>query len=145
MFTGFKSAAATYAQVDLESRVAVADPHSLIEMLFDGAIMAVGQADQCLAAGDIPAKGQAVSRAIRIIEEGLKASLDPNTGGQLARHLGELYDYMAQRLLMASIKNDAEGFREVRKLLVELRGAWTQIKGNGQGQNTDATALAPAA
>jgi flagellar secretion chaperone FliS len=143
MFTGFKSAAATYAQVDLESRVAASNPHGLIEMLFDGAIMAVGQADQCLAAGDPRAKGQAVSRAIRIIEEGLKASLDPSSGGELARHLGELYDYMAQRLLMASIKNEAEGFQEVRKLLVELRGAWTQI--NGEQQNRDAAALASVA
>jgi flagellar secretion chaperone FliS len=127
MFGGFRSAAASYAQVDLEARVAASDPHGLIQMLFDGAVVAVAQADACLAAGDVPGKGMAVSRAIRILEEGLKASLDPS-GGELARHLGDLYSYMAQQLLLASIKNEAAGFAEVRRLLIELRDAWSQAK-----------------
>lgn len=128
MFANYRSAAAAYAQVDLETKVAAADPHGLIQMLFDGAIQALGQAEANLAAGDIAGKGKAVSRAIRIVEEGLKASLDPTQGGELARHLAELYDYMSQRMLMASIKNDAGGFAEVRKLLVELREAWSAIR-----------------
>lgn len=128
MFSGFKGAAATYAELDVETRVAAADSHNLIEMLFDGAIVAVGQADQCLVAGDIPGKGRAVSRAIRIVEEGLRASLNLDAGGDLARHMDDLYEYMSHRLLMSSIKNESEGFNEVRKLLAELRQAWVQIR-----------------
>ncbi len=128
MFGSFRSAAATYAQVDLETKVAASDPHGLVQLLFDGAIVALSQAEGCLAAGDVPGKGKAVSRAIRIIDEGLRASLDPTQGGELAQHLDGLYAYMGQRMLLASVKNEAAGFAEVRKLLVELRDAWAQIK-----------------
>jgi flagellar protein FliS len=134
MFAGFKGAAATYAQVDLEAKVASADPHGLIQMLFDGAIASVTQAEHAAAGGDIPGKGKATSRAIRIIDEGLRASLDKTQGGELALHLESLYNYMAQRLLLASVRNEPAGFAEVRKLLGELRGAWAQIKPAATGK-----------
>jgi flagellin-specific chaperone FliS len=34
---------------------------------------------------------------------------------------------MSQRLLLASMRNDTTGFEEVKKLLNELRSAWTSI------------------
>lgn len=128
MFGNSKSVASTYAQLDLEGRVEAADPHGLIQMLFDGAIVAVGQAEALVASGDVAGKGVATSRAIRIIEEGLRASLDVKQGGPLAAQLRDLYQYMSYRLLMANLKNDAGGFAEVKKLLGDLKGAWTRIK-----------------
>ena len=129
MFASYKTAAAQYAQLDLEAKVNSADPHGLIQMLFDGAIVAVNHAEAAIAAGDIAGKGKAVSRAIRIIEEGLYVSLDPSNGGDLARQLEELYKYMSHRLLLSSMRNDCAGFVEVQKLLAELRDAWAGIKG----------------
>jgi len=128
MFGSFRSAAQAYAQVDLETKVATSDPHGLIQLLYDGAIVAVGQAQACLASGDVAGKGRATSRAVRIIEEGLRASLDPSQGGELAGQLDGLYAYMAQRLLLASVRNDADIFAEVKKLLAELRDAWAGIR-----------------
>lgn len=125
---GPRSAAATYAAVDLEARVSTASQHELIQMLFDGAMLALNQACAAIAAKNIAAKGQATSRAISIIEEGLRSSLDKKLGGALADSLDGLYEYMAQRLLLASMRGDVNGFLEVKKLLSELRDAWSSIR-----------------
>lgn len=124
---GPRKAVATYNAVDLETRVSAASQHELIQMLYDGAILALNRAVAAIDARDINAKGTATTRAISIIEEGLRASLDRNVGGALAESLDGLYEYMSQRLLLASMRNDANGFVEVRKLLLELRDAWGSI------------------
>jgi len=121
------NAVRTYARIELETGVAAANPHRLILMLFDGAIAATTDAAAKLSEQRIADKGQAVSRAIRIIEEGLKASLDLESGGEIAGSLSEMYDYMSRRLLLASLRNDRAGLDEVARLLGELRGAWVDI------------------
>jgi flagellar protein FliS len=77
---------------------------------------------------EIPLKGKAISHAIRIIDEGLKASLDKNAGGDLAQDLSALYGYMCQRLLIANLKNDPAALDEVTELLSGLKEAWEQIR-----------------
>ena len=128
----FKRGAAAYADVAVETGVASADPHRLIVLLYEGALKAIGQAESALAAGDIAGKGESISKAIQIVEEGLKASLDENVGGELAHQLASLYDYMARRLLFASLRNDPTGLREVAGLLGDLKGAWESIGGTAR-------------
>ena len=123
----YSSAANAYAKVGLETGVSSADPHRLILMLYDGAILAVRKAQTHLQARDIAGKGEAASKAIQIIEEGLRASLDRNVGGAIALQLDSLYEYMCHRLLMASMGNDPIGFAEVGQLLSDLRDAWAGI------------------
>lgn len=127
-------AARTYTQIGVETGVADASPHSLILMLYDGAKQAIAEAGVHLAAGRIAEKGRAMSRAIAIIDEGLKGCLDPGSG-DIANQLSQLYDYMCRRLLLASLKNERSGLDEVSHLLDELRGAWAKI---------DPSAAAPA-
>jgi flagellar protein FliS len=134
-------AAQAYSQVGLETGVAAANPHRLILMLYDGALRAIGDAASYLAAGRISDKGLAISKAISIIDEGLKASLDRSQGGAITEHLYELYDYMNRRLLLASLRNDRSGFDEVSSLLTELRAAWAAIGESG----AMAPAVAPGA
>jgi len=128
MFASLKRNVASYAQVELESRVAAADAHGLIALLLDGAIMALGQAESALQRRDTVAKAKAISRAVSIIGEGLRASIDKDAGGSLAEQLDELYSYMMHRLLHANLKSDAAVVAEVKRLLEELRGAWMAIK-----------------
>lgn len=116
-----------YARVDVETGVPAADPHRLVLMLFDGAITAVIDAQRHLVAGALAARGESVSKAIMIIEDGLRASLDVKAGGAMAENLASLYEYMTRRLLSASVKGDGHALEEVRILLGELRGAWAAI------------------
>lgn len=69
-----------YAQISVESAVMSANPHQLIEMLFDGANSALVRARLFMQQGDIVAKGEALSKAINIIDNGLKAGLDHEKG-----------------------------------------------------------------
>ena len=82
--------AAAYSAVGVETGVSTADPHKLILMLFEGALLQVGTAVIALEKKDIPAKGSAISKAIEIILNGLKVSLDYEAGGDLAERLGAL-------------------------------------------------------
>jgi flagellar protein FliS len=127
MINPFKRGAAAYATVAVETDVAGADPHQLIVLLYDGALKAVAKAEAAVLSGDVQAKGECVSKAIQIIEEGLKASLDERVGGELAAQLASLYEYMARRLLFASVRNDPAGLREVSSLLADLKSAWESI------------------
>lgn len=117
-----------YAKVGLESSVTTADPHKLILLLYQGALLAISMAKNQIMRKEIAAKGKSISQAITIIDEGLKASLDKNAGGELAQNLSALYDYMNQRLLIANLKNDTAALDEVSHLLAELKGAWEEIR-----------------
>ena len=72
-------------------------------------------------------RGESTSRAIRIIEEGLKASLDPEVG-EISANLAMLYDYMTRTLLQANLHSNADQYEEVTRLLKDLREAWQQIR-----------------
>lgn len=127
MFGMMRNPAESYAKVGVESAVSTADPHRLIMMLFDGALAALSQARIHMEAGDIPKKGVSISKAIDLISNGLRASLDMEAGGQLAERLAALYDYMGQRLLFANLNNNLAALDEVNELLGGLRDAWSQI------------------
>ena len=116
-----------YTQVGLETGVASASPHKLIAMLYEGALVAIAVGKAHMQQGNVAAKGASISKAIAIIEEGLKISLDEQAGGEIALNLKALYEYMANRLLMANINNDVAGLDEVARLLGELKSAWEQI------------------
>ena len=118
----------TYNTVGMESNVIAAAPHELILMLFEGALLAIKNAKIKTQQNDFAAKGKSITHAIRIIGEGLNASLDKNVGGKLALDLSMLYDYMIKRLVDANAKNDVAALDEVSKLLSELKEAWETIK-----------------
>ncbi|MFO7189176.1 MAG: flagellar export chaperone FliS [Pseudomonadota bacterium] len=122
MFGSFGTAA--YTQVNVETGVAAADPHKLIGMLYEGLLQSLARAREAMRAGEIARKGESISRAIRILEEGLRGSLDIARGGSIAQQLDALYEYMINRLLFANLKNDPATVEEVVRLATELRDAW---------------------
>ncbi len=132
-----------YAKVRVESGVTAADPHKLISMLFEGALLAIGNARSSIQRKDIAAKGTAISKATAIIDEGLQASLDKNVGGELAHNLSALYEYMITRLVTANLNNDIAALDEVSRLLTDLKGAWDSLRANNTTQATPQPAAAP--
>lgn len=122
-----KSGTQAYAQVGLESAVLSASPHQLVVLLFDGALSAMKKATILMDQGDIPGKGQALSKAINIITNGLRAGLNHEAGGEISANLDNLYEYMTRRLLEANLRNDPEAIAEVERLLSNIADAWKQI------------------
>ena len=123
-----KNVATAYAKVGVESGVSAADPHKLIAMLYQGALLAIANAKNGIMRQDISVKGTSISKAISIIDEGLSASLDKKVGGQLAQNLSALYEYMCTRLMVANLKNDTAALDEVTTLLSDLKKAWESIR-----------------
>ncbi len=123
-----KNVATVYAKVGVESGVSAADPHKLIAMLYQGALLAIANAKNGILRRDISVKGTSISKAISIIDEGLNASLDKKVGGQLAQNLSALYEYMCTRLMVANLKNDTAALDEVTALLSDLKKAWESIR-----------------
>jgi flagellar protein FliS len=121
------SPASAYAALSRESDIATASPHRLIVLLFEGAETAINVARVHAEKGNIAERGASISKAIDIIGNGLKVSLDMKQGGELAARLAALYDYMVSRLLWANMKNDVSAMAEVLSLLGEIHGAWNEI------------------
>ena len=126
-FSSSADNAYAYTRIGVQTGVVSASPHQLTLMLYDGAIATIAAAQQQMRLKNTAAKGAAISKAISIIDDGLKASLDLNVGGQMAQNLFELYLYMSQRLVYANLKNDSAALGEVAQLLQQLRGAWQSI------------------
>jgi len=120
-------AAQAYKRVGAESGVAGASAHQLIVMLFDAFEQSVNQARGALERGDVAVKGASIQRSVRILEEGLKAGLDPVRGGDLAERLRSLYDYCIERLTVANLRNDAPALNEVAALIAPVAQGWKEI------------------
>ena len=125
--TTYGNRAAVYARISTETSIESASPHKLILMLYDGALVSLRTASVAMQNKDIPTKGLSISKAIDIILNGLRVSLDLNAGGELAERLDALYEYMANRLLHANLHNNQAALDEVIGLLGTLREAWAAI------------------
>jgi len=126
-----EQAAQKYARLEVETGVAAASPQRLIVMLYDGAVRCLLGAKAALAAGDDGARGARISKAISIIDEGLRPAVDPAAGGEIAQNLLSLYEYIVNRLLLANLKSDEASLDEAIALLTELKGAWEMLERQG--------------
>ena len=121
-----------YAKIEVESAVMSASQQQLVIMLFDGALSALVRARLFLQDGNIPAKGLAISKAINIIENGLKVGLVESNGDELTQNLIALYAYMVRRLLHANVNNDASAIEEVDTVLRNIADGWKEVAGTPQ-------------
>ena len=126
-----------------------APPGQLVLMLYAGAAKFL---ERALTGFDIDDPAEAnetinnnIIRAQEIIFE-LNVTLNMNEGGELAKTLRSLYDYMDRRLTEANLKKDAAPVKEVLERIVVLRDAWAQMLNNqGAAATTDSTQPALAA
>jgi flagellar protein FliS len=123
-----ENAADTYARLEVETGVAAASPQRLVVMLYEGVVRSLLSAKTALACGDVATRGARISKAISIIDEGLRPAVDPEAGGEIAQNLLALYDYSVTKLLLANIRGDEAALDEVVALLSELKSAWEVVE-----------------
>lgn len=121
-----RRSAQAYANVGLETQVMSASPERLITLLFQGALAAIMKARLYLDNGDIAGRGQAISKAIDIVESGLKASVDPDAGGELAHTLIANYELIGRHLLLANLNADAGHLSVAENMLRSISQAWRE-------------------
>lgn len=130
MFTSVSSrSAAAYQRVSVETAVSQADPHQLVNLLFESFLQAVRTARVAMKRGDIAAKGQQIIMAVRILDEGLKPALNLEQGGELAANLKGLYGYCVLRLTQANLHNDDGALADALRVIEPLAQGWKQIGG----------------
>ena len=117
---------AAYQSVSVHGNVAGADPHRLVLMLMDGVLERLAMARACIERGDIARKAQLLHSCMTLIGE-LRGSLNMEKGGELARNLSDLYEYMARQVLRANADSNIDFIKEVSSLLGEVRSAWLAI------------------
>ena len=68
-----------------------------------------------------------ISRAINIIDNGLRAGLDHEKGGQIAAELESLYEYISRTLLEANLNKSGENLPHLISLMTEMQETWQAI------------------
>lgn len=126
-----KKALEGYGRNAVESEVNYASPHRIIQMLMEGALSKLATAKGCIERDDISEKSRQITWGMNIIQ-GLRTSLDPEKGGDIAANLDSLYEYMGRRLLEANVSNDPAIIDEVISLLQEVKAGWDAIPADFQ-------------
>ncbi len=128
MFTAYQSRANAYQRINVETSMHTIDQHQLVSLLYAGVLNSIATARGAMARGDVATKCAAISKAVRILEEGLSTALDREGGGALASNLDALYDYSLRRLIQANAKNDDAMLEEVARLIEPVAQGWNEIK-----------------
>jgi len=116
-----------YREVNASTAVEGASPHKLVSLLYQTLASEIAAARGAIGRSDVPEKCRAISKALRIVEEGLLAPLDLKGGGGLAANLDTLYRYLVQRLTLANLNSDDAMLAECSRLVETLREGWDGI------------------
>lgn len=112
-------AASRYRQTEVLTTSSV----QLIVLLYDSAIQSIELANDGIARRHQPDKARFIGRAVGIVGE-LSNVLDFERGGEVAKSLYRLYEYMLSELTQANLRNDASRLNGPLRCLKEMRGAW---------------------
>ncbi len=116
-----------YQRVNTQTSITDADPHKLVQLLYNGALERINMAKARMQVKDYEGKGKLISKAIEIIG-GLRGFLDFEKGGDLAVRLGALYEYMERTLFEANTQNNVSKLDEVASLLRSVKEGWDGIR-----------------
>jgi len=100
-------------------------PMKIILLCYDGAIGYLSKSIEFAHEGDTKNRNIYANKARDIIVE-LNNALNTEIGGEIAQSLRKLYFFMDRQLMKANWKNEVQGLKEVRHLLIDLREAWQQ-------------------
>jgi flagellar protein FliS len=116
-----------------QTAVKTANRGQIVIMLYEAAIQNVKKAAVAIDQKDIPAKGVAIGKAHDIINE-LLNTLDFEVGGNIAKDLERLYNFMTEQLVKANLEISKEPLQTVQKLLETLLDGWKGAVNNQGGQ-----------
>jgi flagellar protein FliS len=110
-----------------ESAVRGASPIGLIVILYDEIVRSLRKAQRAFEAGDIEARGRALTHAVEVIGY-LQSILDFEKGGNVARELASFYNLMRGKLLEIHIAPSHEGLEIMAREFAKVGAAWQQAE-----------------
>jgi flagellar protein FliS len=103
-----------------------ADPHKLVQLLYQGLLDKMAKAKGHIARGEIEARNNTLKRCMDIVDY-LRMILDHDASTTLSANLESLYNYMEERLFQANQTNDVACVDEVARLIITLKSGWDNI------------------
>jgi flagellar protein FliS len=116
-----------YRSVNAATAIEGASPHKLVSLLYQALAKEIDTARGAMQRREVPEKGRAIGKAVRILEEGLIAPLDMEAGGAIAVNLRDLYQYMVYRLTIGNLRSDDSALSECATLARSLGDSWDAI------------------
>jgi len=107
--------------------IETADPLRLIILCYDEAIQDLKQAKELHERRQMNEAYQKIRHAQDIITE-LLVGLDYERGGDIARSLNRLYNFILRQLIGINSREDTSIYGHLVKILSELREGWEAIK-----------------
>jgi flagellar secretion chaperone FliS len=108
-----------------KTAVSTASKEQILLMLYQAAIKNCKKAIEAIENRDIAGKGEYIGKLQDIVIE-LNNSLDFEVGGDIAKELSSLYDYILFSSTQANIKIDAEPLKGCLNVLNTLYEGWNE-------------------
>ena len=119
-----------YKKNGLDTDLAVADGHRVIQLLYQGLIETIVKAKASIERNDIEAKAAQINKALNIVA-GLSSAIqcDPNDPVQVkvAQNFKDLYAIYNDRLMQASFELKTEPLDEILRYARDIKQAWDNI------------------
>ena len=108
------------------NQVTTADKGKILVMLFEGCLSFLNQAKKGLEENNIVKFAKFNSKAQAIISE-LMVTLDFEKGGQIAKDLDRIYDFLLFHLVEANLQKDPKKIENVISILSKVASAYKEI------------------
>lgn len=102
-----------------------ASKEQLLLMLVEGAVKFAKIGRQAIVDKDIKKSHENIVKAQNIYYE-LMTTLDVNAGGDWAKSLMSIYEFIVERLVQANMKKDAMIMNEIIPIMEEVRDTWNE-------------------
>jgi flagellar protein FliS len=123
----YQEAYGSYHAVNLEAQTSRASPIELVLLLTDGLLEELARTRAHIVGKRYEQRAASINKCVDIIN-GLSSSLDFESGGEVVSNLANLYDFCAQHLNAAGIKQDPKMVDEVVKIMTTIRQGWAGVQ-----------------
>lgn len=110
----------------VNGKVNTASKGDLLIMIYDSAIRNIKEAQVQMKARNFPLKGQAVDVAFKAVSE-LMLSLNFEIGGEIARNLSNIYNFILRQITASNLSNDPQKLDVPLQILEDFRKTWLEV------------------
>jgi flagellar protein FliS len=111
----------------MKNSVETATPLQQIVLLYDKAIVSLQSAKKDIENRDVQSKITHITKAQDIVRA-LRSALDFEKGGEIAKNLDMLYEFIDRSLLSVHAKNDVALLEDLIEILQNLKEGWEAIQ-----------------
>jgi flagellar protein FliS len=110
----------------VNSKVNTTSKGNLLIMVYDSAIRNIKEAQVQMVEKDFSKKGLAIDTAYKAVSE-LLFSLNFEVGGEIAKNLSSIYNFILRQITASNISNDPTKLDAPLKILSDFKQTWLEV------------------